>query len=86
MSRFKVYIKPFDPSGAYASDYIDVTDDCDISSVGTLSESIDQDDYEVGIFKFNQFRITLNNISGKYSEVGTPYTIFAFKRSAGVPT
>ena len=81
MSRFKVYIKPFKSNGDYADSYIDVSSDTDVQSIGSIKESIDQDEFEVGLFKFNQFRIVLNNIQGKYSDVGEPNTIFAHKRN-----
>lgn len=81
MSRFKIYIQPFASDGTYSGLEYDVTNDVDISSIGTLNESIDQDEYEVGIFKFNQFRLVMNNQTGKYSDVGAPNSIFQFKRS-----
>ena len=81
MSRFKIYIKPFKSNGDYADDYIDVSNDADVQSIGAIKETIDADDYEVGLFKFNQFRLVLNNIKGTYSEVGEPNTIFVFKRN-----
>lgn len=84
MSRIKLYIKPFQSDGSYADEFIDVTEDANIGSIGSVQESIDQDDYEVGIFKFNQFRITLNNSQGKYSDVGESKTIFSFKRDNSI--
>jgi hypothetical protein len=81
MSRFRVYIKPFLSSGEYSSVYTEVTDDVDFRGIGSIKETIDSSDFEVGVFKFNRFSVTLNNLEGKYSDVGESNTIFAYKRS-----
>lgn len=81
MSRFRTFIKPFNANGSYADDWIEVTEDTDFNSLSSITETIDASDFEVGIFKFNSFSVRLNNIKGNYSDIGTPNTIFNFKRS-----
>jgi len=81
MSRFRVYIKPFQPDGTYAADYIEVTRDVIAGQLGAIQETIDKDNYEVGLFRFNQFTLALTNFDGTYSEVGDSTTMFSYKRS-----
>jgi hypothetical protein len=79
MSRFQVYIKPFDDDGNYQSDFIEVTKD--VAALANLKETIDADDYNTGIFRYGAFSMGLNDITGRYSDVGGATTIFKFKRS-----
>lgn len=84
MSRFRAYIKPFDSIGNYVTDFIEVTRDVDFNAMGTIKETIDASEYNVGVFKFNQFSLKLNNLSGEYSDVGAPRSIFSYKRSDSI--
>jgi hypothetical protein len=84
VSRFRVYIKPFNTNGDYATSFTEVTDDVDFGAMGSIKESIDSNEYDVGVFKFNQFPLRLNNLEGLYSDIGTPRTIFAYKRSGSL--
>ena len=79
MSRFHVYIKPFNDDGTYQTDFIEVTKD--VASLSNLKETIDADEYNTGIFKYGSFKIALNDINGRFSDVGGPTTIFRFRRS-----
>lgn len=79
MSRFRVYIKPFNDDGTYQDDFIEVTKD--VAAFNNLRETIDADEYNTGIFKYGRFKLTLNDITGRYSDVGGPTSIFRFRRS-----
>lgn len=79
MSIFKAYITPFDDQGNFA-DEIEVTQDLVADSVGSLSRTIDQDKYQVGLFNYDKLNIKLRNELGTYSEAGNVNSIFKFRR------
>ncbi len=80
MSRLKVYIAPFDTAGNYL-DYVDVTDDVDERSISDISKQIDGNDFDLGTYRPADLNLKLTNDSGRYSDVGSPETIFNYKRS-----
>jgi hypothetical protein len=79
-NRWRVYINPFNSSGTYTG-YVDVTDDVDFSQMGTIDSSLDNTDYDIGIFRNSNFNVTFRNDSGKYSDVGQPGSMFQYTRS-----
>ena len=81
MSRFKVYIKPFKEDGTYETEWLDVTQDVELQGVTSMKQSLDNNEYDIGVFKNSGVTLTLTNIAGKYSDVGEPGTIFNFRRS-----
>lgn len=81
MSRFRAYIKPFLDNGVYADDYIEVTDDLDFSSIGKIKQSLDNSQFDIGVFRFSSFAIDLNNREGRYSDITVSNSIFRYKRS-----
>jgi len=81
VSRFKVYIKPFTEAGAYQDEWLDVTEDVELQGVTAMKQSLDNNEYDIGVFKNSGVTLTLTNIAGKYSDVGEPGTIFNFRRS-----
>ena len=78
MSKVRTYIKPFDLSGNYVADFIEVSDD--VISVGNVEISVDNSDFEVGIIKNSSLKLRLKNDDGKYSDVGNLSSIFGTKR------
>lgn len=81
LSRIRVYILPFsDLTQEYAEDYIEITSDVDTNSFASLTQRLDNKEYDVGIFNFADMSLTLRNEHGKYSKVGDPNTIFGYKR------
>lgn len=81
MGRFKFYVKPFNDDGTYQSAWTNISDDVDLGSMGSLKRSLDNTEYDNGIFKNNGLTITLVNPDGRYSDVGSPNSIFKFRRS-----
>ncbi|MCB0421148.1 MAG: hypothetical protein KDD61_09130 [Bdellovibrionales bacterium] len=79
MSYFRVYINPRDDNGNL-TDYQEVTNDVDFNGFSNISENLDNDEYNVGSFKFNSFRLNLTNEHGKYSDVETVASIFRYRR------
>lgn len=80
MSYFKVYLKPFDDEGEYVEDWTEVTEDVNFDSIGDIRQSIDDDEYDVGVFKFSDFQVELRNEHGRYSDVDGIKSIFKYKR------
>lgn len=83
MARFRAYIQPFNDSGVY-EDFIEITKDVDIGSLSKIKQEVDNDQYNVGVFKFGNFPLKLNNESGRYSDVDTVESIFRYKRSNSI--
>jgi hypothetical protein len=81
LGRFKVYIKPFQEDGTYATDWTEVTENVDMSGIGQLKQSLDNSEYDVGIFKNSGINLTLINTDGLFSDAGQPGSIFKYRRS-----
>lgn len=77
---WRVYIKPFDDDGVY-TDWIDVTKDVIFSSMGSINSDLDNTEYNIGVYRFSSFKISLRNDHGRYSDVGEEQSIFRYKRS-----
>lgn len=80
MNRWRAYINPFDDSGNY-SGWQEVTADVDFSSLGSIDFALDNTEYDIGVFKCSNISLTLRNEHGKYSDIGSPETIFKYKRN-----
>lgn len=80
MSVFRFYIKPFDDNGIL-QDYIEVTEDVTYNNMGRISQKIDNDRFDVGVYKFDSISFKLRNDHGKYSSVGNLESIFRFRRA-----
>lgn len=78
MSKYRVFLKPFDDAGAYLSDYIEVTDD--VLSIGPISQGLDNSTYDIGIFKTSGVTIKFRNDHGYYSDPENYRSIFGYKR------
>lgn len=79
MGRFRVYIKPFDLSGQYASDYTEISRD--VLKLGQLTQALDNTEYDVGIFRNSDVSIDLRNDHGLYLEANSYRSIFKYKRA-----
>jgi hypothetical protein len=79
--RFRVYLKPFDDTGNYVADWIEVTSDVSADSMADLRQVLDDDTYNVGVFRFADFALKLRNEQGLYSDAGELRSIFQYKRS-----
>lgn len=79
--RFKVYIKPFDDHGDYQTDWTEVTQDVTENNLSDIRQLLEDEEYNVGVFKFADFKIDLRNEHGMYSDVGDNKSIFFYKRT-----
>ncbi len=80
-NQWKAYIKPFDDAGNYVDSWTEVSDDVDFNAIGSIAQDLDNTDYDIGVYRNSNFKLTLNNINGRYSDVGNETSIFRFKRS-----
>lgn len=76
---FKTYIRPFNEGGDYA-DWQEVTSDV-LGKLGAINADLDNTEYDIGVSRFNNLTLKLDNENGKFSDVGEPNSIFAFTRS-----
>ena len=80
MSRFRAYINPRDDAGNFTG-YQEVTEDVNLESMGEIQQQIDNDEYSVGLFRFNDFSLKFRNEHGRYSDVDVVESMFRFRRS-----
>ena len=79
-NNWRVYIKPFDDYGAY-TEYVEVTEDVDAESIGSIERDLDNADFNIGVYRVNNLSITFRNDRGKYSDVGGARSIFKYTRT-----
>jgi hypothetical protein len=79
VNRWRVYIKPFDEDGNY-SDWIEVTSDLE-AKLTEVKQDLDNDTYQIGVYRNSNLTLSLNNSEGKYGDVDDPRSIFRYKRS-----
>jgi hypothetical protein len=80
VSKIHVYIKPFanDQGTGYADEWIEVTDD--VTDLGNLTQALDNTQYDVGVFRASNMKLSLSNHDGRYSDVDKVESIFKYKR------
>jgi hypothetical protein len=79
MGRVRVYLKTFDPSGNYLSSYTDISRD--VLKVSTIAQSLDNPEYDVGIFRNGSVKISVRNDHGRFGPAGGTKSMFYFKRA-----
>jgi len=79
MSQLRVYINTFDDRNVY-SGFVEYTNDTDESSLQRVSQKLDNNQFDVGVYKNTNFNLALKNDDGKFSEVGVTQSIFISKR------
>lgn len=82
------YVNPPFPSefkptrkGIYADDWIDVSADIVDNQINNISLNLDYGDYDVGVFKFNEMDLVLNNKQNRYGNADAFGSIFKYKRT-----
>lgn len=83
MFIWRVYIKPFNEDGT-RGDFIEVTDDVDASSFGRIAQDLDNTEFDIGVLRFSNFVLKMNNVQGKYGDVDETTSIFRYKRSGSL--
>ena len=82
MSRYKVYIKPYETAGIYQTDFIDVSND--VISIDQISQSLDNSTYDIGVFKTSGLKIKFRNDHGRFSEADSYKSLFRYSRQDSI--
>lgn len=81
---FRFYITPFaNDHGTAYGDEIEVTPDV-VAPVGTLTQALDQNEYDLGIFRASSFKLKLRNDHGKYLAPPAIYSMFKYNRGGSL--
>jgi len=82
MGQVHVFLKQFDINGVYESNFTEVTDDITENGLGKLRQRLDNTQFDIGVFRNSNVKLTFKNDDGRYSDVGeTLNTIFKSKRA-----
>lgn len=76
----RIYLTPFQDSGEFG-DEIEITNDVDLGSLGKIKRSLDNSTYDIGVLRYNNLNLKLQNSHGKYSDVLNLRSVFRFRRS-----
>lgn len=79
MSIFRLYINPKDDIGDFTG-FREVTPDVTSDGFGVVSQDIDNNEFDVGVFNFNSFTVRLRNEEGLYSDINNIASIFRNRR------
>lgn len=83
LNKWRVYIKPFDDLGNYL-DWVEVSQDVIWGQIGSINSDLDNTDYNIGVYRFSNFNVTLRNDHARYSDVTYPDSIFRYKRGGSL--
>ncbi len=86
MGQVYASIKPFadDTGTAYADDFIDVTQYLTRKGVSPIKYTLDNNEFDIGIFRHSNFDIEFDNRDGSFSAVGKAGSIFNFNRDRSI--
>ncbi len=77
MGKIRTYISTFDLAGDYKP-FEDIS--IEVLRVGDVDISIDNTDFEIGLIKNSNLKLTVRNDGGKFSDPGNFNSIFELKR------
>lgn len=84
MSRIRVYLKTYDSAGNLLSDFTEITEYVDASSMGTIVQELDSSDYNIGVIRNSNLSIKLNNQEGLFSTPDIADSLFRSKRDDSI--
>ena len=82
MAAFDVFISY--PTNDGYSDFFDITEDVIESSLSSIKQSLESDDFDVGKITFDNLNLALRNEESLYSEASNASSIFPIKRDASI--
>ncbi|MCK5608295.1 hypothetical protein KAR91_40815 [Candidatus Pacearchaeota archaeon] len=77
---YKVYIAPILQDGTWDTE-IDISDYVQDGGIGKIKRSIDSEDFDFGLFTFNDITIKCENVDGKFNNVTDHRSIFEHARN-----
>lgn len=78
-TNYKVFITPLSDNNTYGSE-IDVSDYVDLRDISNIKSGVDNDDYDVGVFKYDFITLKAVNLNGILNDSSDFRSIFKFKR------
>lgn len=84
MSRVRVWLKTFDSSGVLWDDFIEITDHVDMSSIGTLTQSLDNTEFDIGVVRNSNVTLKLFNGHGLFSTPDIAESLFRYQRNDSI--
>ncbi len=82
-NRVRAYIQPYLSDGT-RGDWLDVTNDVLLDSLGALATNLDNTEYDIGIYRSSNLTLKLRNQHGRYSEASSSDSIFLVRRSGAL--
>jgi hypothetical protein len=83
VNRWRVYINPFDADGNYTG-YVEVTQWVDLQSISAIQQTLDNTDYDIGVYRNSNITLKLNNKEGLFTDYTGPTSMFRYKRSGSL--
>jgi hypothetical protein len=84
VSRVRVYLKSYDANGDLWSEFLEITKYVDIGSIGTLSQQLDNTEFDIGIVRNSNISLRVFNGSGLFSTPDIPESLFRFQRNDSI--
>lgn len=84
MGAIKVYLKRLMEHDNYENEFLEITNDVIQSSLGSVNQSIENNNYNIGIFNYSNLSMSLRNDHGKYSDTLEPKSIFPIRRKGSI--
>lgn len=81
---FHFYLKQFKDDGTYEAEFTEITDSILGDGVGALLESLDNTEFDIGVYKNSNVNLKLDNRDGRFDDVGSTESIFRFRRSGSL--
>lgn len=82
MSRHRFYIKTFSKTGTYESDFTEIT--TDVLNVNKVKNDLDNNEFDIGIFKNSNIKLNLRNDHGRFSDENILESMFPVQRDESV--
>jgi len=84
MAPLHAFVEPFLSTGVRSGVFTEITKDITQGGLGTLRQSLDNTEYDVGVFRNAKVKLNLRNDHGRYSDVDVIESVFDFKRSDSI--
>jgi hypothetical protein len=84
LSYFRFFVKPFAEDGTLQDDFIEITDDVEQNSLGNISRKLENNEFDVGIFRYSDIQVTLRNDHGRYNGEDDLNSIFIHGRAGSI--
>lgn len=84
MSQMRVYLKTYDANGDLEADFTEITKYVDLNSIASLTQSLDNTEYDIGIVRNSTLNLKCENNGGLFSTPDIPESFFRFKRSDSI--